>query len=309
LVAVIATIYFLGGEFKRHWATLHNYQFSIRLDYIIISFLITTIAFLTDTLALYICINKHIESKKISFLTSMAIFNTSNIFKYIPGRIWGYTAQMLWFSKKGISKSKVLYVNFICSISAIIVSVFLGIVYAVYYFPNIGFTSKVMLLVFLILDLFFIFWNSTLINFLIRIANNYFNRDIQILHTPKLLLIGIQMIYLIQWNWIGFGGYFLAQGIGLEIAFADFYAVLASMSLSWVIGYLSVITPGGLGIRESVMYLILNHVTNIQTSLLMPIATRFLYLLVELSLSFISFLLAVKLRVFSEILEINTTDN
>lgn len=303
LAVIMVVVYFFYREFKSNWELLHNYQFSIKLNYIIISFVITSIAFLIDAFILKICINKYVERKKISFLTSVVILNTSNVFKYIPGIIWGYTAQILWFSKKGISKYKVLYANFICSISAVIVSILLGIMHARYYFPIMGFKSEVVWLIFLILDLLFIFCNSKLTNFLIRIINRGFNREIQTLHTPKFLLIGIQMIYLIQWNLVGLGGYFLAQGIGLEISFTNFYALLASMSLSWVIGYLSVITPGGLGVREGIMYLMLNHVTNVQTSLIMPIATRFLYLLVELSLGFIGFLLAVKFRIFSETLE------
>ena len=261
---------------------------------------------MAETIAFHICINKHIEKNKISFLSSVAIFNTSTIFKYIPGRIWGYAAQVLWFSKRGVSKSKVLYANFICFISNFISSILLGVICAVYYFPAIEFKIKEVLLMLLAIDLIFIFWNTILIKFLIKFINAHFNRDIQILHTPKPLLVGIQLIYLIHWNLVGLGGYLLAQGIGLEVSF---YAILASMSLSWVIGYLSVITPGGLGVREGVMYLILNQVTNIQTSLLMPIATRFLYLLVELALGFIGFLLAVKFRIFSEISDIGPAAN
>ena len=306
LAVIIVVAYFFYREFKSNWEVLHNYQFSIKLNYIIISFVLISIAFLIDAFIFQICINKYVERKKVSFLTSVVILSTSNLFKYIPGLIWGYTAQILWFSKKGIAKYKILYANFIYSISAIIVAIFLGIMPARYYFPIMGFKSEVILLILLILDLLFIFCNSTLTNFLIRVLNRGFNREIQILHTPKFLLIGIQIIYLIQWNLVGLGGYFLAQGIGLEISFTNFYALLASMSLSWVVGYLSVITPGGLGVREGIMYVMLNHVTDVQTSLIMPIATRFLYLLVELVLGCIGFLLAVKFRIFSDTLNRTT---
>jgi uncharacterized membrane protein YbhN (UPF0104 family) len=303
LAVIIVVVYFFYREFKSNWEVLHNYQLSIKLNYIVISFIITSIAFLLDAYIFHICINKYIERKNISFLTSIVVLNTSNVFKYVPGLVWGYAAQILWFSKKGISKYKILYVNFVYSISAIIVAIFLGIIYSTYYFPSMIFKSGVIFLVFLILDLLFIFCNSTLTDFLLRVINRCFNKEIQILHTPKFLLISMQMIYCIQWHLVGLGGYFLAQGIGLDISFTHFYALLASMAFSWVIGYLSVITPGGLGVREGIMYLMLNHVTDVQTSLIMPIATRFLYLLVELSLGCIGFLLAVKFRIFSDPLE------
>src|SRR5713101_1388742 len=173
LTVIMVIVYFFYREFKSNLEALHNYQFIIKLNYIIIAFFITFIAFLVDTLVLHICIHKYEERKKISFLTSLVILNTSNFLKYIPGLIWGYTTQVLFFSKKGISTYKVLYANFICSISVVIVSIFLGIMYIIY-FPIMGFKSEVVLLVFLILDLFFIFCNSTLTHFLIRIINSCF---------------------------------------------------------------------------------------------------------------------------------------
>ena len=308
-IVLLLMLYFFYKEFRNNWNIFHKYYFNINLIYIIIAFFSIFFAYIIDTFILHICINKHIARRRIPFLTNIAIFNTSNILKYIPGRIWGYMAQVLFFSKKRISKSEVLYVNFICFIGNFFSSILLGILCVIYYFPILEYKIKLILLIFLILDLTFIFWNTTLINILIRFINFHFNMEIQILHTSKFLLIGIQLVYLIHWYFVGLGGYLLAQGIGLEISFTNFYAILASMSLSWVIGYLSVITPGGLGVREGVMYVILNQVTNVQTALLMPIATRLLYLLVELALGFIGFLLAVKFRIFSAISDINPTES
>ena len=109
------------------------------------------------------------------------------------------------------------------------------------------FGSGLILTAFFILDAIFIFYNSTLVNFFIRIVNSYFGREIQTLQTPKYLLISIQLAYFIQWNLIGLGGYFLAQGVGLEVSFASFYAILTSMSFSWVIGYRSYSYTGRIG--------------------------------------------------------------
>ena len=123
-VSIVALFFY--REFKKNLDIFYNYSFVFKFYYIIISFFITFTAFIIDTYILQVCINKHTERNKISFLTNMAILNASNICKYIPGFIWGYATQILWFSKKGISKSRVLYANFICCIGAIIVCIFLG---------------------------------------------------------------------------------------------------------------------------------------------------------------------------------------
>ena len=297
LTLVMIAIYFFYINFKSNYEVFRDFKFRINILYVILSYIVTTISFLIDTFIFYRCINKLAEGKRISFIEAVAVLNTSSFFKYVPGVVWGYMAQTLWFSEKGISKSKVLYANFVCSISVVIVSVLLGISCLAHDFLVMGIKNKIVLLTFFILDLLFIVFNSTIIGFYIRIANSYLNRKIQKFHMPKSLLLGIQLLYLIQWNFLGVGGYFLAKGIGLEVLFTNFYAILASISLSWVIGYISIVTPGGIGVREGSMYFILKHMANVQIALIMPIATRFLYLLVELSLFLLGLLMALRCRI------------
>ncbi len=98
---------------------------------------------------------------------------------------------------------------------------------------------------------------------------------------------------------MGFGGYFLAKGIGLDIAFTSIFALLASMSLSWLIGYFAVITPGGLGVREGVMLLMLNNVVNVQIALIFPLLSRLMYLVAEALLGLMALSLGIKFNVFS----------
>jgi uncharacterized membrane protein YbhN (UPF0104 family) len=94
-------------------------------------------------------------------------------------------------------------------------------------------------------------------------------------------------------------GYFLAEGLGLHIQAAELFAVLASMSLSWVVGYLALITPGGLGVREGTMLVMLNNVMNMQTALLFPILSRLLYLTAEALLGGAALFLGLKYDIFS----------
>jgi uncharacterized membrane protein YbhN (UPF0104 family) len=98
---------------------------------------------------------------------------------------------------------------------------------------------------------------------------------------------------------MGLGGYFLAKGIGLTVGFSSIFALLASMSLSWVVGYIAVISPGGLGIREGVMLLMLQGVVDTQTALIFPLLSRFMYLIAEALLGFSALALGIKYDIFS----------
>ena len=70
---------------------------------------------------------------------------------------------------------------------------------------------------------------------------------------------------------------------------------MSSMMLSDVIGFLTVIVPGGLGVREGVMYFILKGDTPKTLSLILPIASRIISMLVDVTLGTIGIVLLKKL--------------
>ena len=149
-------------------------------------------------------------------------------------------------------------------------------------------------------DFAFIMWNTSIINWLIIKINKFFMREIQPIKIEKWLILYIQFLYLVAWIPPGISAYFLAKGIGLDVAFSDVFALISSMSVSWIIGYIAIFTPGGLGIREGIMFLMLKQFSNVKTALILPIATRLIYIIIELLLGLIGILAGMKYGYFSK---------
>ena len=263
-VGIIGLVsYFYLLEFKKNWTVLHDYTFSVDLNYLTLSLLLLISSYLLETYTWKICINKHLVQHELSFPESISIVNASSLLKCLPGRIWMYTAQLAWLKKYSIPKSKILHSNFICIIGSISVSIYLGLVYIAFYTTHFSPTLLVLIsVVIILLNLAYITCNSILLNNLIAAVNKYFKLDIQLLTNSIPLLVFVQFIYACSWLITGFSGYYLAKGVGLHIETGELFALLASMSLSWLIGYLAVITPGGLGVREGFMMLMLNQHSN-----------------------------------------------
>lgn len=300
LLVIFLIGYFYSLEFRKNWVLLQEFKLAINIQYLTVSFFLFLFSFLLETYIWKVCINKHLGRHELTFFKSLIIVNASGILKYLPGRIWTYTAQLLWLKKYNISKSVILYVNIICLLGALSVSAYLGLAYVALY-TNVM-SMNLIIVSFAALILFnsaYIKWNSVLINKLIIVAGQLLKKEIQPLNDSKLLILFIQFIYACSWTLTGLSGYFLAKGIGLTILFNDIFAILASMSLSWVVGYLAIITPGGLGIREGVMLLMLNNVVNIQTALIFPILSRIMYLIAEALLGLMALLFGIKYGVFS----------
>lgn len=257
-----------------------------------------TIGFLMETYIWQICMNHYLK-KKLGFLESIAFVNTSNLFKYIPGRLWAYTVQISLLAKKDIAKSLVLYVNFVCFLCVIMVSTIYGLYYLLFYLKILPMPISILLFGLLILvDFAIIIWNTSVINWLIIKINKFFKREVQPIKIEKWLILYIQFLYLVAWIPTGIAAYFLAKGIGLDIASSDMFALISSMSVSWIIGYITIFTPGGLGVREGIMFLMLNQFSNVKTALILPLAIRLIYIIIELLLGIIGILAGMKYGYF-----------
>ena len=300
LLVILLIGYFYSLEIKKNWAELRNFKLNINIYYLVVSVPLWLLSYLAETFIWKVSINKHLGRHELNFPQSIAVVNTSALLKYLPGRIWTYTAQLAWLKKYNISKSIILYVNLICILGSVSVSLYLGLVYLALYtnvmnVKLIIFSAAVLILA----NILYIIWNAWLINKLIAIAGKLLHKEIQPLDNSRSLILFIQCIYVCSCFLAGFGGYFLAKGIGLNIHFTDLFAILASLSLSWLVGYLTVISPGGLGIREGMMLLMLNNVVNAQTALIFPILSRVMYLAAEALLGLTALLLGLKYKIFS----------
>jgi len=292
--------FFYSLEVWKNWASLQNFKFIINIYYLIISLSLYLFSYLIETYIWQVCINKHLGRNELNFFQSIAVVNASGLFKYLPGRIWTFTAQLVWLKKYDISKPIILYVNLICIAGSIIVSLYLGLTYLALYTNLLSIKVIILLSIALVLfNVAYITWNSLLMNKLIVLAGRLLKKEIQPLNNSKSLVLFIQFVYICSWALMGFGSYFLAKGIGLDIPSESMFAILASMSISWFIGSLAIISPGGLGIREGIMLLMLNNIVNIQTALIFPILSRIMYLVSEALLGLTAFALGIKYKVFS----------
>jgi glycosyltransferase 2 family protein len=297
-VVIAAVVYFFYNQFKRNWDAMRAYHVAINFRYIVASIFVMMIGFLMETYIWQICMN-HYLTKKLAFWESITFVNISNLFKYIPGRFWAYTVQISLMSKKNIAKSLVLYVNFVCLLCVTMVSTIYGLYYLLFYLKVFPMLISILLFGLLILvDLAFIMWNTRVINWLIIIINTFFKREIQPINIEKWLILYIQFLYLIAWIPPGISAYFLAKGIGLDVAFTDVFAFVSSMSVSWIIGYIAIFTPGGLGVREGIMFLMLKQFSNVNTALILPIAMRLIYIFMELLLGIVGILVGMKYGYF-----------
>jgi uncharacterized membrane protein YbhN (UPF0104 family) len=198
---------------------------------------------------------------------------------------------MYWLAKDGFSKSLILYVNLINVFISLMTFMILG---TGYLFLLQGYSLKGVCILFIILivfDMLFLKFNAPTINTLITVVNKIFKRNIQYFFVSTKLLLLLHAIYFIAAFCFGMGAYLMCFGVGLEVSPINALAVMSSMMISDVIGFIVIIVPGGLGVREGVMFLLLKGVSSEPLSLVLPVATRIVNMLVDIFLGTIGFIL------------------
>ncbi len=211
LLIILLIGYFYSLEIKKNAAELQNFKLIMNIYYLIIALSLFLIACFFETFIWKVCINKHLGRRQLNFFQSIAVVNASGLLRYLPGRVWTYTAQLIWLKKYGISTSIVLYVNLICILGSVLVSFYLGLMYMALYTDVMG--VKAIVLSFILLILFntvYVIWNAALMNKLIAFLNKLYKKDIRPLSNSGSLLLFYSVYLYVQlapywFQWLFFG--------------------------------------------------------------------------------------------------------
>jgi hypothetical protein len=140
-----------------------------------------------------------------------------------------------------------------------------------------------------------IFWLTTKTEWFLSLCD----RLLQMLKQPPLAIhldVGrtrnILGYYVVIWAIYGSACAMLTMAM-TDLSWNYFFPISAAFVVSWLIGFLSIITPGGLGIREGVLILLLHPVMDDTTLMLLAVVARLTWTFAELGISSITLLLPV----------------
>ena len=89
------------------------------------------------------------------------------------------------------------------------------------------------------------------------------------------------MCNLIAWIGYGFSLMYLARGL-LPTARLDLPTAIAAFTASYLAGFLALVAPGGIGVREGVMILLLQGPLGLAAATVLALASRVLITITEL---------------------------
>src|SRR3989344_1234790 len=226
------------------------------------------------------------KGKTLSFRKNAFYLATAELKRYIPGNIWGFAARATIFENNNLSKREVFsYIikeSVLFSLSSLIIS----LVYILSSESTPGIKLTVLSFTTIATILF-------LLGKHIYYALN-FNLLKKIIHLLIPTYSFLENFKILSWSILSFilfgiGTYFSIISI-FSLDFSKILIFVGIFNLSFFIGYISLITPMGLGVREGAMSLLLSSFLSATSAAVASIFSRVIFIVSELLTLFIIYI-------------------
>ena len=230
----------------------------------------------------------------VSFRSTFTLFHLANITRYLPGRIWGVMRLLSLSHRFGLSKIATTS----CLTLHVGIETALGGILAV----SLVFSTQIRTTAtgvlenvsgdILLLTLAFLSGLAGVLFCIPKVKRHVW----QFLKTFTLLLgdsrLWINVITSHSLLWICQGlAFFLFVRSLVSVQWTDAGVLTASFAFAWVVGFLSFLTPGGLGVREGLLGILLANYMPSSEATLIALLCRVWVLSAEVILAGIAFFL------------------
>ena len=281
VAVTILVAYFIVRVLLKNWLAVRQSLSNLKVSDAVVSVLLMAISFLIMTYLWHLVIKKY--NRHISFIQAWYIYMKTTIIRYIPGNIWGLAAKAYMLTKLGLNKSEAIFI-------LIFESAILVLSGIITYFLTLAAMGSVLLNICLaiiaVLLGIFVGWPHLFLKFL-----RQFYKEINVRTLPIPFIMKLMAGYIFYWLISGFSFYFLAQSID-AMSSGRFLVLTGIFAISWVIGFLSLITPSGLGVREVSIIYFLGKIIASPVATVVAILARIVFILSELICFALSYLVS-----------------
>lgn len=253
-VVVLVIFFFLARSLVRNWHQIPFADLHFNPFYLLLSFIFLLLTFLIFVQAWQAIIRR--LGGDISYPFAFWVMAASQTAKYVPGGVW-FALGRVYLAKDDKLSAAVIGVSVIIETGLTFLA---GILL---FFLALALARPENLVNYLLLVPVFLFFLLVLYP---PVLEKLVNAGLKIFRRPPVRvelgygpLLGIAVYYLGLWL-AQIVGYFLLINAIYPIAAAQFPALAAIYIISWMAGFIIILAPGGLGVREGTMTLLLSSI-------------------------------------------------
>jgi len=210
---------------------------------------------------------------RVRLLDALRIFFLANLGKYLPGKVWVILGKTYWLSHRGVGRSAaVSTVSFELGLN-VAAGVFVCIPILYWLLPSHSLGARVSLAA-LLIPLLLWFWSP---------ARRMLARAAPKFDVPVSVRAGGRafLAYSCSWLILGLGFWLLVQTV-YPVPLDRFPFAVGSLGIAWLVGFLVIVAPGGFGVREGILLVLLKYWLPLEIATVVAIGSRLWMTLGEL---------------------------
>jgi|GEM_PF-209858 len=243
----VACLYFLGDRLARDWHKIPWHEIRLNIPVLVSAFLVMFVWMLVYGLTWKVLLAGLDEH--ISLFNSVSVLAVSQVGKYIPGKLWFTVGRMYLAKKHGVSEAKTAVSTAMeIALSLLGAVVLFGL--AVALVPR-GVVPTQVYLAFLLIPFCVVAVYPPILNRVTGFILRRLHQPVFEIRMTFLRLLGILGLYVLMWVIQGLGCYMLIRAF-YPIELSRLPMVAGAFALSWILGFIVLISPAGLGVREGI---------------------------------------------------------
>ena len=205
----------------------------------------------------------------------------SEFWKYVPGKALSLASIVYYYDKKGISKTRIAVCLAFESILIVISSILIFLVSIP--FSDMHLDVRYKLLLILLALLLFLIIHPVIFNYLLKLFFSFTNRVPAPIEFSYVTLLRVLLLYSLNWTLAGVSFYCLVQSLQ-PVTWHFFFTLNSISALAGFIGFVSIFTPAGIGVKEASMIYFLSAILPASVSSISTILSRLWLVAAELVL-------------------------
>ena len=226
---------------------------------------------------------EHISQKKLPFTKSFRIYIKSNLGKYLPGNVMQYAARNVLGREFGISQTSIAMSSVLEVISVIVTTLILSIILGSKYIFKVlstfvdNYSTELLVILFL-----FLIMLGLLILYLIYKKFPKFFSELKGMMTIKGIVTLFKSIFIISLSFLlNIIILVYVVGFSTKITVSLLINISIGFIMSWFVGFISIGSPGGIGVREAVLSMFMAPIIGESAILSASLFQRFLMILTD----------------------------
>jgi len=244
---VVACFYFLGGRLAHDWHKIPWHEIRLSVPLLVSAFLAMFVWMLVYGFtwkSLLAGLGEH-----ISLFNSVSVLAVSQVGKYIPGKLWFTVGRMYLAKKYGVSEAKTA-VSTAMEIALSLLGAVILFGLAVLLVPS-GIIPTRAYLAFLLVPFCILAVYPPVLNRVTGFILKRLRQPVFEIRMTFRRLLGILGLYTLMWIIQGLGCFFLIRCF-YPVGLSRLPMVAGAFALSWILGFVVIVSPAGLGVREGI---------------------------------------------------------